>query len=42
MAAQLSPIVGVAEGAMNVKPPISPQVGEMSGRTGGGNVELPP
>jgi hypothetical protein len=37
-AARLSPIAGVAEGAVDAKLPISPLVGEMSGRTEGGNV----
>ncbi len=39
-AARLSPITNVAEGAARAKLPISPLVGEMSGRTEGGAKEL--
>ena len=38
--ARLSPIIGAARGAGRVKLPISPLVGEMSGRTEGGVKEL--
>ncbi|RWM25306.1 MAG: ABC transporter ATP-binding protein, partial [Mesorhizobium sp.] len=36
MSCVLSPIANFAEKALSVKLPISPQVGEMSGRTEGG------
>ena len=39
-AARLSPIAGVAVGTVRAKLPISPLVGEMSGRTEGGNIGL--
>ncbi|RWM22192.1 MAG: hypothetical protein E5X53_23835 [Mesorhizobium sp.] len=38
-ARRLSPIVGVARMSVAPKLPISPQVGEMSGRTEGGAVD---
>jgi hypothetical protein len=38
-AARLSPIASVAVGTVRAKLPTSPLVGEMSGRTEGGNVE---
>ncbi|RUU31179.1 hypothetical protein EOC93_32110, partial [Mesorhizobium sp. M6A.T.Ce.TU.002.03.1.1] len=40
LSAPLSPIFNIANWAATPKPPISPQVGEMSGRTEGGAVEL--
>ncbi|RWP26506.1 MAG: hypothetical protein EOR92_28220 [Mesorhizobium sp.] len=39
MSRWLSPIANVEERALSVKLPISPQVGEMSGRTEGGATE---
>src|SRR5690606_41986041 len=39
---QLSPISNVVEGSGGRKLPISPLVGEMSGRTEGGNVKCQP
>ena len=39
---RFSPIAGIAEGTMGVKLPISPLVGEMSGRTEGGAKERGP
>ncbi|RWD45893.1 MAG: hypothetical protein E5V28_12680 [Mesorhizobium sp.] len=38
----LSPIANFANGALLARLPISPQVGEMSGRTEGGAVERRP
>ncbi|RWM96417.1 MAG: hypothetical protein EOR84_14015 [Mesorhizobium sp.] len=38
----LSPIAKLADGALSAKLPISPQVGEMSGRTEGGALERRP
>ena len=41
-AAKISPIVNVEGQALELKLPISPLEGEMSGRTEGGNVERRP